>query len=185
MIHSQHIENDVRRAALLLFMGYKLNRVVTDAQGTQYLFDDPSDILEACAAYDAGEQVASAKGLLERYDDLLGKPKPEPEGSPAADDSGSFISEYGTYDTNFAAVLHYLQFPFLGATCESSGKCCFVFKDNGTAKSILAKYKKDDLLVDAYGLQQSGYFVRNALRDVKQGRTYVPISSGLSNGDSE
>jgi hypothetical protein len=183
----QHIENDIRRASLLLYLGYKMNRAVTDTQGIQWFFENPGDIEEAIKSYDEGAQVADARKLIESYDDLLkqagsapvmseGKVELMPTSHP--DEAGRV---WRTRDTLTATLLQYSGYKLLSAELNGNGKIDFSFAWDEALTDIVSKFNRDQLLVSPKNWSLSSFSIREEMRNAKQRHQSLPVS--LSSND--
>jgi hypothetical protein len=168
-LNVQHIENEAHRAALLVYLGYSLNRVIADELGTQYLFSDPGDIGEAIKSYEDGVQVADAKSLLTAYDKVLTKPLARESSEPkvaatAYQVSAETAEEWSSTDFGLCCTLLVLGFHYHGARVVNS-RARFIFSKDKEIFKVLNDYRNGQVLCDPQALTSAAFKLRGDMKD--------------------
>jgi hypothetical protein len=165
-LNVQHIENEAHRAALLVYLGYSLNRAVSDELGTQYLFSDPGDIKDAIKSFEDGVQVADAKTLLIAYDGILTKPltrapSAEPNQVTAAvyQVAEESEEEWTSGDFGLCCTLVVFGFHYRGARVVR-GRARFVFSKDTEVFRVLNDYRNGQVLCDPQALTSAAFKLR-------------------------
>jgi hypothetical protein len=175
---TQKILTDIKLVSLLKYMGYPVT-VKSDNLGSQYLVTDPGDLQEAIDAYESGTQVADSKKLLETYASLSGQ---SAVGPAQAQEFIAPLNATQIFSTRNIAVMGLLQmYGFILHIDYNAkdGKIECRVHDDGTAKTIMAMYKRAELTVNAYAFDKAMFAVRTMLKNAKKPQPFLPAS--LSN----
>lgn len=175
-MNTQHIihstPDGIRLAALLYFMGYAFK---FDSAARSFLFSDPGDLSEAVQAYEDNVQVASAKTLLEVYDEFLTQLQAKPSPSAPMGDGVELLPmtiltqegrEWTTRDPNTATLLLVRGNELIHSYAEN-GKTIFVFSFDDGLTELVSLYNRKKLRVEPHQWAIAAYKVRDIMRDVK------------------
>jgi hypothetical protein len=176
-LNKQQVVTDVRLAAVLSYMGYAVT-AKSDPLGTQYLVVDPGDLQDAIYSYEAGIQIADAKSLLEKYEQL----RQAQSNAPAATMQRGLATEllptkietesgreWTTKDFGTANFLAYRGNELIRAYVEE-GRTKFVFSyDDGLTEAV-SLFNKKQWRVSPHDWTLAGFAIRNAMREAKQQR---------------